>query len=120
LSEENNIPKNEPSTEEPTPAVATVPKKGFEASFENSLGVLLFLGILCIPYIYISHLTHKKYRQSEKIKSELKELRAEYITLKSEIVGQNKQSDISKKLRELNIQELSEAPIDLNDPTTER
>ncbi|MFT5158394.1 MAG: hypothetical protein ACI83I_002963, partial [Bacteroidia bacterium] len=52
--------------------------------------------------------------------SELKELRAEYITLKSEIVGQNKQSDISKKLRELNIQELSEAPIDLNDPTNER
>lgn len=85
-----------------------------ELTSSQVLGLIVFIGLLAIPYVYNSHLSDKKHRQSEKVKAELKELRAEYITLKSEIVGQNKQSDVSKRLINKGLMPISEAPIDLN------
>ncbi|MFT5723342.1 MAG: hypothetical protein ACI9JN_000452 [Bacteroidia bacterium] len=85
-----------------------------EMTSSQVLGLIVFIGLLAIPYIYNSHLSDKKHRQSVKVKSELKELRAEYITLKSEIVGQNKQSDVSKRLINKGLKPISEAPTDLN------
>lgn len=82
--------------------------------YNNVVGMLVFLAFLTIPYIYNSHLTDRKFRKSEKIKTELNELRSEFITLKSEIVGENKQSDIAQKLKGRGIEELTESPIDLN------
>ena len=73
-----------------------------------------FMGLLAIPYVYNSHQSDKKHQQSEKIKEEIKELRAEYITLKPEIVGQNKQSDVAKRLEHLGIEPINTAPINLN------
>ena len=84
------------------------------AAYNNIIGLLVFMAFLTIPYIYNSHLTDRKSRKAEKIKTELTELRSEFITLKSEIVGENKQSDIAKKLAHTGIQELTESPIDLN------
>ena len=77
-------------------------------------GILAFMAFLTIPYIYNSHLTDRKYRKSERIKAELIELRSEFITLKSEIVGENKQSDIAEKLEGTGVEELTESPINLN------
>jgi len=85
-----------------------------ELTSSQVLGLIVFIGLLAIPYVYNSHQSDKKHRKSEKVKSELKELRAEYITLKSEIVGQNKQSDVAKRLAERGLKPISEAPIDLN------
>jgi cell division protein FtsL len=87
-----------------------------ELTSAQMLGLIVFIGILALPYIYNSHQSDKKHRESEKIKSELKELRAEYITLKSEIVGQNKQSDVAKRLEDKGIQPISSAPTNLNTP----
>jgi Bacteriodetes cell division protein (FtsL-like) len=84
------------------------------AAYNNIIGLLIFMAFLTIPYIYNSHLTDRKYRKTEKIKAEMNELRSEFITLKSEIVGENKQSDIAKKLKHRGIKELTESPIDLN------
>lgn len=85
-----------------------------ELSSNQILGLIVFIGLLAIPYVYNSHQSDKKHRRSEKVKSELKELRAEYITLKSEIVGQNKQSDVAKRLSDKGLTPISEAPVDLN------
>jgi hypothetical protein len=85
-----------------------------ELTSSQVLGLIVFIGMLAIPYVYNSHLSDKKHRRSEKVKAELKELRAEYITLKSEIVGQNKQSDVAKRLVGKGLEPISEAPIDLN------
>lgn len=85
-----------------------------ELTSNQVLGLIVFIGLLAIPYVYNSHLSDKKHRKSEKVKAELKELRAEYITLKSEIVGQNKQSDVSKRLIDKGLLPISEAPTDLN------
>lgn len=95
---------------------STAPSKSSlkELTSNQVLGLIVFIGLLAIPYVYNSHLSDKKHRKSEKVKTELKELRAEYITLKSEIVGQNKQSDVSKRLIDKGIEPLSEAPTDLN------
>jgi len=82
--------------------------------YNNVVGILVFMAFLTIPYIYNSHLTDRKYRKSEKIKAEMIEMRSEFITLKSEIVGENKQSDVAKKLSHRGIQVLTESPIDLN------
>lgn len=87
-----------------------------ELTSSQILGLIVFIGILAIPYIYNSHQSDKKHRRSEKIQSELKELRAEYITLKSEIVGQNKQSDVAKRLSDRGVKPISKAPINLNSP----
>lgn len=105
MSEETNISTNNDSGKRS-------PRK--ELSSVEILRLIAFVGVLSIPYVYNSHQSDKKHRQSEKVKSELKELRAEYITLKSEIVGQNKQSDVSKKLESRGLKPLSEAPINLN------
>lgn len=85
-----------------------------ELTSNQVLGLIVFIGLLAIPYVYNSHLSDKKHRKSEKVKTELKELRAEYITLKSEIVGQNKQSDVAKRLAYKGLEPISEAPSDLN------
>mgnify|MGYP006928157132 CR=1 FL=1 len=96
----------------------TTAKSGNEGQdpsrYNNVVGILVFMAFLTIPYIYNSHLTDRKYRKSEKIKAEMIEMRSEFITLKSEIVGENKQSDVAKKLSHRGIQVLTESPIDLN------
>ena len=88
--------------------------KATDSRFDNMFGILAFMAFLTIPYIYNSHLTDRKYRKSERIKAELIELRSEFITLKSEIVGENKQSDIAEKLEGTGVEELTESPINLN------
>jgi hypothetical protein len=85
-----------------------------ELNSSQILGLIVFVGLLAIPYIYNSHLSDKKHRRSDKIKADVKELRAEYITLKSDIVSQNKQSDVSIKLADKGLTPISEAPINLN------
>ncbi|MCB9263081.1 MAG: hypothetical protein H6607_11965 [Flavobacteriales bacterium] len=86
-----------------------------ELTLSNVFQVLLVLLLMGLPYIYISHQSDKKLRRVEALKEELKELRAEFITLKSELVGQNKQSDVAKRLKDRQIEPLSKSPIDLND-----
>ena len=85
-----------------------------ESRYNNVVGILIFMAFLTIPYIYNSHLTDRKYRKADKIKAEMIELRSEFITLKSEIVGENKQSDVARKLSHRGISELTESPINLN------
>src|SRR5690606_30991916 len=56
---------------------------------------LLFLGVLALIYIangYLAEDTVRKINQSNK---ELKELRSEYITTKSELMYKSKQSELA-------------------------
>lgn len=78
------------------------------------MGYLALLTVLTIPYIYNAHRSEKIFRLKEKLIQQSEELRSEYITLKSAVIGQHKQSDITRKLSDRNLQELSDPPIDLN------
>ncbi|MCB9244898.1 MAG: hypothetical protein H6606_00580 [Flavobacteriales bacterium] len=78
------------------------------------MGYLAFLTVLTIPYIYNAHRAEKKLRLKEKLSEQTEELRSEYITLKSEVIGKHKQSDITRILSDRDLHELSDPPIDLN------
>lgn len=89
--------------------------RGFWTLF-RLMGLIAFITFLTIPYIYNAHRAENKIRHQEKLKKRNEELRSEYITLKSEVIGEHKQSDVARKLEPRGLKELSEAPIDLNEP----
>lgn len=73
---------------------------------------LLFLGFLALIYIangYLAEDTVRKINQSTK---ELKELRSEYITTKSELMYKSKQSELADFIRQkgLGLKESYEPP----------
>lgn len=80
-------------------------------SLPRLAALVAFIALLAIPYIYNSHQADKKIRQQEKLSGIVDELRSEYITLKSDVVGRNKQSDVAQKLSSRGIEEVTEAPI---------
>ncbi|MEI8203022.1 MAG: FtsL-like putative cell division protein [Bacteroidota bacterium] len=75
----------------------------------NALPFILFLAFLAIIYIANTYFAYKHIREINTIRNELKEIRFEYISLKSELINRTKQSEIVLKLSGTGIKE-SEAP----------
>ncbi len=65
---------------------------------------------LGIFYIYNAHYAQRIVRKTDEVKAEIKELRAEYITIKSELMYQSKQSQVSKRLENTELKELRNPP----------
>lgn len=65
---------------------------------------------LGIFYIYNAHYAQRIVRKTDEVKAEIKELRAEYITIKSELMYQSKQSQVSKRLENTALKELRNPP----------
>ncbi|PLX11211.1 MAG: hypothetical protein C0598_08670 [Marinilabiliales bacterium] len=66
---------------------------------------LLFLALLASIYIANNYLAENKIRKVNDLREELKELRYEYITGKSDLMEASKQSNISDRLKVLGIKE---------------
>ncbi|MGV3596426.1 MAG: FtsL-like putative cell division protein [Bacteroidota bacterium] len=125
---ENEIKKRaleeEQTQEQPTEEKETVsPKKpskilsASEYSFfldrENLrklFPMIFFLAGLGLFYIYNAHYAQRIVRKTDDIKDEIKELRAEYITIKSDLMYQSKQSQVSKRLEGGELKELRTPP----------
>ena len=60
--------------------------------------MFFFIAGLGLFYIYNAHYAQRVVRKTDDVKDEIKELRAEYITIKSELMFQSKQSQVSKRL----------------------
>lgn len=58
---------------------------------------ILYLALLAMVYIANTYYTEKKFKAIERTKTELKELRYGYITTKSTLMFQGRQSEISKR-----------------------
>lgn len=69
--------------------------------------LLAGLGLL---YIYNAHYAQRIVRKTDEVKDEIKELRAEYITIKSDLMYQSKQSQVSKRLEGTELKELRNPP----------
>ena len=69
---------------------------------------LLFLAFLASIYIANNYLAENKIRKANEMREDLKEMRYEYITGKSELMEASKQSKISKSLIEIGIKENTE------------
>ena len=69
------------------------------------LPLILFITALIILYIWNGYWADKKVREISKIKKELKELRSEDITTRSELMYNSKQSEIARRLDTTGIKE---------------
>lgn len=72
---------------------------GSEALIQH-LPFLGFLVLLSLIYIGIGYYAEDSVRQINRDKSELKEMRSEYITIKSDLMYTTKQSELIKVLHE--------------------
>jgi len=70
---------------------------------------LLFLGGIALLYIYLTHRTDNIVRDIETTKKNLIELRAENITLKSEIMKNRSRSNLEARLFERGVKEPNRA-----------
>ncbi|WP_337042622.1 FtsL-like putative cell division protein [Emticicia sp. 17c] len=71
----------------------------------ETLKRIVWLGILCIFYIYMQHSYEGFIKKIEKSRSEMEERRAEYISQKSRYMFASKQSEIAKKLTDKGLEE---------------
>jgi hypothetical protein len=76
----------------------------------QNLPFLLFLAVLALVYIANSHLAEKKVRRINKLSKEIKELKWEYLSVKSELMFRSKLSEVSKTVEPLGLKELNAPP----------
>ncbi len=66
---------------------------------------LLFLALIAILYIANGYQADDKIREVNRITNELKELRSEYISTKSDLMFVSKQSEVAKAAESMGIKE---------------
>ena len=71
---------------------------------------IFFIALLAILYIANTYYTEKTIREINQTKKELKDLRAEYIYTKSELMFSSRQSEISRLVSDLEIKESKVPP----------
>ena len=76
----------------------------------GNLSYILYLGLLAMIYIGNTYYTEKKYKNIERTKNGLKELHYQYITTKSILMFQCRQSEISKRALILGLKETTMPP----------
>lgn len=69
------------------------------------LPYVLFLAFIAILYIANGYYADDKIREFNKTSNQLKELRSEYISTKSELMFASKQSEIAKSAEKLGLKE---------------
>ncbi|MCX6305293.1 MAG: FtsL-like putative cell division protein [Bacteroidetes bacterium] len=76
----------------------------------GNLSYILYVALLAMIYIANTYSTEKMFKTIERTKNELKELRYEYITTKSILMFQGRQSEISKRAVVLGLREAKMPP----------
>ena len=74
-------------------------------SMVSLLPFILFLTLVALIYIANGYYAENKVRAINKMTTELKELRSEYITTKSELMFRSKQSEVARSLESYGIKE---------------
>ena len=67
-----------------------------QRNFMNMAPFLMFVGVCMIFYINNSYRAERYVRHITKLESELKDLRAEYITTKSQLMFHGKQTEVQQ------------------------
>ncbi len=105
-----------PATEKPKkPRKKGVLAKGLSSIFSGTfltsektlshVPFILFLALIAVFYIANGYYADDKIRQVNKIGNQLKELRSEYISTKSELMFASKQSEVAKAAEKLGLKE---------------
>ena len=81
----------------------------------SNVPFFLFLSVLAVGYIYNGHFADKIIRNTNKVGKELKELKYEYKTLKSEVMFRSKESEMIKAVEPMGLKTLNAPPVVLKD-----
>jgi len=86
-------------------------------SIVKQVPFFLFLALLAVVYIYNGHYADKTMRKINRTAKEVKELKYEYIAVKSKVMFQSKQSELAKSdaIQQLELKELVQTPVVLKD-----
>ncbi len=74
-------------------------------SIIRTLPFIFFLTLMAMLYISNAYYAEKTIREIDKTNKELKELRSEYISVKSDLMFRSKQSEVAKAMDPLQIKE---------------
>jgi Bacteriodetes cell division protein (FtsL-like) len=115
-AERGNQPKEKPSAGGPTLFSGIERRLKLENYFEEGFPVqylpkILFVMMLGLLYISNTHNAEKTVRRIDHVQSEVEDLRADYTTLKSDLMFASKQSEVARKVKNLGLKE------SLNPPT---
>jgi hypothetical protein len=77
----------------------------------GNIPFFLYLALLAMIYISNTYSTERKFKDIERTKVQLKELRYHYITAKAELMFLGRQSEISKKATEIGLKESMHPPF---------
>jgi hypothetical protein len=76
----------------------------------NNLGYVFFLAFLTIVYISNAHYSERKIREIQTLNQDIRQLRFNYMALKSNLMYKCKQSEIATMTDPLGLHELTEKP----------
>jgi hypothetical protein len=90
-------------------------KMRLESFFEEGFPVqylpkILFVMALGLIYIGNTHYAEKTVRKINQIQAEVEDLRADYTTLKSDLMFASKQSEVARKVKEFGLRESLSPP----------
>jgi len=86
----------------------------------KNIPFFLFIACAAVIYIYNGHYADKTARDINSVNNELKELKYEYKTLKSEVMFRSKQSELAKAVEPFGLKELVAPPMILEDSPDDR
>jgi hypothetical protein len=75
------------------------------------LPFILFLSFVAVLYIANGYYADDKIREVNKLSNQLKELRSEYISTKSELMFASKQSEVAKAAEQMGLKEPVVPPV---------
>ncbi len=81
----------------------------------KNIPYFLFLSVLAVIYIYNGHYSDNTVKDINKTSKELKELKYEYKSMKSEVMFRSKQSELVKAVAPLGLKELVQPTVILKD-----
>ena len=82
-------------------------EEGFPVQYVPKILFIMTLGIL---YISNTHYAEKTVREINAIHAEVEDLRADYTTLKSDLMFASKQSEVARKVKEFGLKESLRPP----------
>lgn len=92
----------------------------FEGGFPvKYLPKILFVMVLGLIYISNTHYGEKTVRKINNLQAEVEDLRADYTTLKADLMFASKQSEVAKKVRDLDLKESLKPPFKVEVPKGE-
>lgn len=102
------------STMESITGTAGLFKEGLPVKY---IPYLFYVCVFLIAYIWNAHTSDKLVRKISKMHVEVNDLRADYTTLKAELMFKSKQSEVAKEVQSLGLEESMVPPqkIDLED-----